>query len=305
MSRRKKAVEAEPLIDLGMDEGLLDEEGHTIAPPDANDIIIEPADRVPEDVVTPPLPAEKILRSRRRIATAPGQEPTLRVLLDPGHGGRDAGAVWQDPKSKKLYMEKDINMNIAQMVYEFLPPEVDVYITRTADEFVSYRNRAITSFEYDLLISIHCNAIDAKRYDPDEVRGTEVLVFNPKDALLRGLAESFAQAAAKALGIGLNEPNYIRSGGNLRVLSLAESVQDRYGRSKSILRLAPFCDDRFPRGEKGKGYPAVLLELGYITNPKDREALFSPARQRDVAAAIAGVIGEIAPSNRGIVKGLI
>lgn len=304
MSRRKKkAVEApvpdEPTL---VEEGFLVEENHTLAQP--GEIEDEPADEVPEDVVTPPLPSEKILRTRRRFRTAPGHEPTLRVLLDPGHGGRDPGAMWQDPKSKTIYMEKDINMAVARMVYEFLPAEADVYITRTADEFVSHRNRVVTAFDYDLFISIHCNSIGGK-YDPEEVSGTEVLVADMKDPVLKKFGETFARAVGKALGIGTNDPNFLRNGGNIRVLSLAEKIVDRYGRSKSILRPAPFCDERYPKGAKGKGYPAVLIELGYLTNSGDRKALTSEAKQRAVAQAIAKVIEEIIPSPRGVVQGLI
>ncbi|PEZ06123.1 N-acetylmuramoyl-L-alanine amidase [Priestia megaterium] len=82
----------------------------------------------------------------------------LKVVLDPGHGGHDPGAV------SKIYnlKEKDINLKIALYIKEFLEiyKEVKIKMTRINDVFVSLENRVkiANKFKADIFLSIHVNS---------------------------------------------------------------------------------------------------------------------------------------------------
>ncbi len=87
------------------------------------------------------------------------------ILIDPGHGGKDTGAIgyfWHNKKKIKIY-EKDIALKIAQKVKEKLSknnPSYSVYLSRSIDRTVSLEERAemAESLKSDLFISIHLNS---------------------------------------------------------------------------------------------------------------------------------------------------
>ena len=226
------------------------------------------------------------------IRNSPPAEKSLIVLLDPGHGGQDTGCVWQDQETGTLYFEKDINLDVCLRVIPHLAPNVGVRITRSSDLFISLYNRAVTPFHYDCLVSVHCNSVPAPEYDVEKVAGTEVYVRSLADAKGVEIAASFLDPVAEALGITPNLPNPVRSNSNLRVLTLADRICDRFGRSNSILRRAPGDPSR---GERGHGAAALILELGYLSNSRDRKALTDPVRREACAVAIAKVINALAP----------
>jgi len=215
----------------------------------------------------------------------------MNVLIDPGHGGNDPGCVWEEAKTKELIFEKDINMTIAEQVIGFLPDHVRTKLSRRKDDYVSLKDRAVTTFHYDLLVSIHTNAIEKKKQS--KVAGMEVHVADNADPILLAIAREFLNEVSKAAKIEPNQPNPIRSSPGFRVLALAEKLRDRSGRSRSCLRPAVHSDSH---GEKGKGTPAILLELGYLTSAVDRKQLVNPIIQKAIAKAIATVITMLAPS---------
>jgi len=223
---------------------------------------------------------------KRRPVTQ--NEPTLAVVIDPGHGGRDSGATWRSERGK-LLMEKDINRDVAMRIPGFLPAYVSYYMTRDRDETISLRNRVLHPFHYDLFVSIHCNAIAERQ---EEVRGSEVYIQTTKDAWLMEVGYAFVTAVGDALKTGVNDPNPVRSNPHLRVLSLADRIRNKFGRSRSVLRRAPGDPTR---GMRDVGTPAFLIELAYMTNAADRKALVTKARRNAAAQAIADVIASIAP----------
>lgn len=218
-------------------------------------------------------------------------EPTLTVLLDPGHGGDDTGAVWQFP-DKSLLFEKDVNLRVVQMMIDKIAPHIDVRLTRFDDRHISLRERALVPYHYDLLVSVHCNAIDRPKWDT--VQGTEVYVRALEDAPSVAIAKMLVTPVAESLGITPNK-NPIRSNKGLRVLSLAHQILDRFGRSRSCLAIAPNSPLDAPKGMRSFGTPAVLVELGYVTSERDRASLMATEGQRAAASAIAEVINSCAP----------
>jgi len=231
-------------------------------------------------------------RTSRVVGRTQAAETTFTVLLDPGHGGDDPGAVWQFPDNSMLF-EKDVNLQVARMMIDRLAPHIDVRMTRFDDRFINLRERAIVPYHYDLLISIHCNAIDKPRHE--SVQGTEIYVADGADKVSTQIAKDLVPVVAEGLGITPNLPNPVRYR-NLRVLALAAQIFDRHGRSRSCLCLAPGSTPERPVGMRSQGTPAVLIELGYITSERDRAALMAQEAQRSVAIAIAEYVNKLAPA---------
>lgn len=108
------------------------------------------------------------------IRDDPEDGTRLRVVIDPGHGGDDVGAIGASGR-----YEKDFTLLIAQNVQKLLEAEplIEVFMTREEDEFLSQTSRFRPQFaiekEADLFVSIHGNTFD----DPT-VRGTETYYYH-------------------------------------------------------------------------------------------------------------------------------
>lgn len=107
-------------------------------------------------------------------------QPALKVVLDPGHGGKDGGATGVSGQ-----FEKDFTLCVAKKVEKLLKAEahIDVFMTRTEDRFISqesrYRPNYANQLNADLFISIHGNTF----FDP-EVTGTETYYYHENSRLL-------------------------------------------------------------------------------------------------------------------------
>jgi len=91
------------------------------------------------------------------------------IVLDPGHGGRDPGAVCRD-----IY-EKDLNLKIAAKLYILLKNQgITVKMTRTDDRYLLLSDRVILAnkLKADIFISIHCNASGSSK-----AKGIETLYY--------------------------------------------------------------------------------------------------------------------------------
>ncbi|MDN3664079.1 N-acetylmuramoyl-L-alanine amidase [Algibacter miyuki] len=101
----------------------------------------------------------------------------LVIVIDPGHGGKDAGAI-----SRTGVREKDIVLSIANKIvelnYRLNKQPLDVFLTRYTDTFVSLadRTRLSKKLKADVFISIHCNASANPK-----ASGTEVYIYPKSD----------------------------------------------------------------------------------------------------------------------------
>ena len=94
----------------------------------------------------------------------PAQDTSMRlrtVVIDPGHGGKDAGCVSRDQKTYEKNIALDIAKRLAQKISASYP-DVSVKMTRSDDHFVELENRAVFANKAgaDLFISVHVNAVD-------------------------------------------------------------------------------------------------------------------------------------------------
>jgi N-acetylmuramoyl-L-alanine amidase len=211
-----------------------------------------------------------------------------RVVLDPGHGGRDTGAV--GPTGVK---EKDVTLDVAHRVAPVLATEgVQVVLTRDDDRFVSLEERTAraNAFGADLFVSIHCNASEGKAR-----RGIETYVLDTtRDEIAARVAareNATTQAASAELASILggmrmaDEAQRSTRFAQLLERAATTAVQTKYG-------------DAVDGGVHTAGFyvlvgarmPSVLFEVSYVSNATDEQRLGSPEYRQLLADSIANAV---------------
>ncbi len=214
------------------------------------------------------------------------------IVIDPGHGGKDPGAIGYG-----RIKEKHINLAIARKVADYLKRDgrFKVILTRKGDKFIPLHRRAEIALRNraDLFISIHSDAAP-KGYR--WARGTQVFALSYKRAIEKKRQIINSKRYARLV---LGDAAEIRSGLVKRVLAdlaidvtlsesvyfarlLAKELKTVAGREvkfKGINR-AGFAVLKTP------GIPSVLVETGFITNPTEAKRLRNPAFQRKIAWSI-------------------
>ena len=211
------------------------------------------------------------------------------IVIDAGHGGHDSGAIGAGQYEKNLVLQ------IAQRTAKkFKAMGYRVYLTRNNDRFIKLSGRTKIADRKDakVFISIHANAI-AQKSRFGQVEGIETYFLQKtRDARSQRIAEK--ENAAVLLGADglskhviidsvLNGPKIIESN------KLAIDVQNHL--MHSVRQLYP---DVRNGGAKpapfyvlvGASRPSILVEVGYITNPKERARLFTPEYQERIAEGI-------------------
>jgi len=212
------------------------------------------------------------------------------LLVDPGHGGKDAGAI-----GNFGLKEKDVNLDVALRMVDYLKkefrryPNVKLYMTRNTDIFVSLEDRVIMSQDIraNVFFSIHTNSSRGRRHD---VSGFET--YYP---LNKSETESLPPPSNTE---GLEEEVNPESAlfGILEALNLTDTIDESR-------ILADFVQERMAeklltpdRGTKRRNFyvlkftpmPAVLTEIGFICNPNIELNL----RDAEVREAIAATLGK-------------
>jgi len=203
------------------------------------------------------------------------------IMIDPGHGGKDPGAICRGLK------EKDINLRLAKILGTILRQKgFKVLYTRTTDKFIPLEERTVmaNTMGADLFISIHVNAHRNRR-----IRGIEVYYLNiasSKDAI-RVAARENAVSSRKIsdlqliltdlmLNSKIKESSILAS----KVLNKILLTCKRYRPENNGVRQAPFYV------LMGARMPAILIEIGYITNPQDRKRLRSYSYLKSLAKGV-------------------
>jgi N-acetylmuramoyl-L-alanine amidase len=202
-----------------------------------------------------------------------------RIVIDPGHGGRDIGARGYDRK----FCEKIATLDIAKRVAKILGSDanLDVFMTRDRDKYITlkYRTDFANQHKADLFVSIHCNS------NPRSLAtGTETYVYSARPsnklAAVAAVAENEGRIDLAAWFAELHNQRYT---GNS--YALAREVDDRIkGRLKQKLRRvqkAPFYVLR------QVDMPAILVETAFISNKAEEVKLKDPYWREQIAKAIA------------------
>jgi len=186
------------------------------------------------------------------------------IIIDPGHGGKDSGAI-----GINRLQEKDVVLDIAKAILKLnrfvLDDKFDIYLTRYKDTLISLsdRSRLARGLKADIFVSLHCN-----HAENSNAKGIEVYVHN-----------SYSLFTKEAIELGLSIVN--------------ESTQ-KLGFKKRGVKFANFQVLR----ETVALYPAVLVELGFITNTDEADYFLNPKNIRAIALAI--LLGIINFLNTGL-----
>ncbi|MFW6084914.1 MAG: N-acetylmuramoyl-L-alanine amidase family protein, partial [Gemmatimonadota bacterium] len=218
-----------------------------------------------------------------------------RVIIDPGHGGHDPGT--QSPRTRAA--ERDITLAVSKMVHDELSetPDIDPWLTRTRDVFIDVpdRPRLAVEREGDLFVSIH---VDAERRPGTSARGFTTYYLGPartergREAAMR---ENTVPGAEDRESPNIEQLEFILAGLD-QGTHLQESV--RFGGFiQNELRDVVDSPDRGVRSgpywvlvRATSNMPTVLVELGFITNPKEERRLRDAGHQREMAGVVARAV---------------
>ena len=228
------------------------------------------------------------------------QKASKIIVLDPGHGGDDVGALSQNKKLR----EKDIALSVSKKTASLLKERgYKVLLTRSNDRFIKLRSR--TSFANDkgahLFISIHANAAPNKE-KAKTMNGIETYFLSPSRS------ERSMNAANLENKADTDEMNYFTKVSFLNFLNrekiiasnklaidmqaaLLKSVRAGYKVSDGGVREAPFWV------LVGALMPAVLIEIGYISHPEESQKIANSKYQDHIAKGIADGVDEYFAKN--------
>lgn len=238
-----------------------------------------------------------------------------KIVIDAGHGGKDPGTVGRISK------EKDITLSIAKRVGELINqnlPEIRVVYTRSDDTFIPLdeRSRIANSEGADLFISIHCNAAPNK-----SITGTETYVMG-----LHRSNENLDVAMRENAVITYEDEYHERYEGydpnSAESYIIFTMLQNAF--LEQSLDFASIIQDdlkerakRPDRGVRQAGFlvlwktsmPSILVEVGYLSNPREEVFLNSNEGQELIASSIYRAIktykqkvDAIVESNQKILK---
>lgn len=214
------------------------------------------------------------------------------VVIDPGHGGHDPGAIGLIGTR-----EKDITLGISLKLGELIQkeiPDVKVVFTRKTDRFIELYRRGQIANESGgkIFISIHCNSTERK---PSSANGFEIYLLRPgktEDAIRIAEKENDVVKLEKDFEDRyqeLTEENFI-------ILTMAQSSyvkqSERFAEMLEETMSAQMEGQRQPVKQAGfyvlvgASMPNVLVETGYLSNVKDERFLRSPAGQKKIATAM-------------------
>lgn len=216
------------------------------------------------------------------------------VVIDAGHGGKDFGAV------RGRYQEKDINLGVALKLGEYIEnnfPDVRVIYTRKTDVFVELDERAAIAnrAKANLFISIHTNSTESSITNAS---GAETYIL--------GLARSKEnlEVAKRENSVIMLEDNYSRRYEGFDPRSpesyiIFEFMTNKY--MEQSFEMANYIQGEFKRNtnqsDKGvrqagflvlrkTGMPSLLVEVGFVNNPRDGAYLTSSSGQAELGRAL-------------------
>lgn len=231
--------------------------------------------------------------SRSRVTRVTRVFRKLReVVIDAGHGGKDPGAI-----GIAGMQEKTVNLDVAQRLKKLLESAgIKVTMTRKDDTFISLQERTeiASRSKADLFVSIHANSSPAR-----SVHGVEAYCLKDLGTLEKNEAQRQANHKLMFKNMSMKKGS----------LDLEDIVEDMlYTHKQSVSpSLAVKCADRVAqevktndRGEKQSHFfvlrntliPAVLVEIGFVTNPKEGRLLKTGDYRQKIAEGLAnGILG--------------
>ena len=252
--------------------------------------------RIP-DTKTSRTPATMTPPSSITIPTSPQAAERLRasksqktIVIDPGHGGKDPGAMDNGVK------EKDVNLAVGlELQKALLARGYNAVMTRATDVYLKLQERTdiANNVEADLFVSVHVNALPSRK----SMSGFEIYIMalpTDKDAMELAKVENREYVEGKGMdsaNVDRRTEMLLRILGDMQQNNKISESTDfaamlynagvRNGLPMRRVAQAPFFVLR------GAGMPAVLLEIGFVTNENESQLLTTPAYQQRIANAMS------------------
>ena len=226
--------------------------------------------------------------SQTLLTERPVDKRISRIVIDPGHGGKDPGAVG------KRSREKDIVLDIAKKLKKELEEKLDIQVllTRDKDEFISLQDR--TNFanynNADLFISLHCNASHNKNSNGVEVFFLSTARSNDAravEALENSVVLDYegGKEAVKAYDdlqfilADLQQSEQFEESSDLAVRLQTEIVSKTKAVDRGVKQAGFYV-------LRGAFMPAVLIEFGFISNEEEEKKLLNRSYQDKLVSAV-------------------
>lgn len=232
-------------------------------------------------------PRRKTLKRREMNLTQRFRYGLGRIVLDPGHGGKDPGAV-----GLSGIKEKDVALDIAFRTRRVLRRALRgnrIYLTRTTDKYVSLPSRTAFANEHgaDIFVSIHANSAHSRR-----LRGIETYLLSEASS------ERARRLAARESGTTIERMDDLEK--ILNDLGLRTKVDESQKLARQIQqamlsRLRPGYRGVRNLGVKrgpfyvllGARMPSILVEVAFISNRREARRMRSPKYRQALAEGIA------------------
>ena len=212
----------------------------------------------------------------------------VNIVLTAGHGGKDPGAV-----GKNGTREKDINLNVGLMLKSMLEKElgVEVLMTRSDDRFIplSGRTKFAMDKKADLFVSLHTNASknrSAKGLETYYLSTSSTSDSRAVEALENDVVELYEGAGAKkkydALDFilsDLSQTTYQEYSNELATLVQRNMVSGVQGQDRGVKQASFYV-------LRGAFMPAILIEMGFISNLNEEAALANKQYQERMSRTI-------------------
>ncbi len=255
---------------------------------------VDPASAQPPQPAPPPAPPATRAAPAVSAAPAPAVAPSVPrgpivIAIDAGHGGEDPGAL-----GARKTREKEVVLQVARRLAERINrhPGLSARLVREGDYYISLRERTRLAREFgaELFISIHADGF----YDRN-ARGMSVYALSNKGATseaARWLADK-ENASDLVGGVTLRDKDDVLAQ-VLLDLSMTRTVSDGIGFARFVLdelrKLGPVHSTRVEQAGfavlKSPDIPSILVETGYITNPREEKLLRTADYQARLAEAI-------------------
>lgn len=225
------------------------------------------------------------------------------ILIDPGHGGEDEGATtkyYYSKKKWKVIKEKDLALSLAKKIHTQLKKRnFKSYLTRSVDRTVTLAERAdlAEKIKADLFISVHINSSAGKKG-----RGFETYYLdNHNDSAIKKV-EEIENKDLKGDALVVNKI--------LTDLVIERTVKSSKGLANSIhYQIQRLVSKKYKLRDRGvkpglfyvlalTKRPAILLEVGFLSNSKDLKKILNPSFQMRYAKAVAVGISNFIKSKK-------
>ena len=215
----------------------------------------------------------------------------LTVMIDPGHGGTDTGAVQGKAKESEITLK--VSLLLKQVIDE--DNKIKASLTRTTDKILGLPERVqlAEKAKADLFVSIHANAAKDKSARGVEFYFQNHLPADEESLFLASVENKMSQNST--VNLETSEPTKRND-----VLSIIEDLK-RQDRMQNSHKLSKHLLDAWERGKRNPAniirqapfyvvsnttIPSVLVELGFLTNPREAAKLMDVGYQKEIAQKI-------------------